>query len=895
MRKHYDVAVLGCWWGANYGSELNGYAVYKSLKAMGQSVLMVHKHIASENDWEFNGTHNARFIKKFYPEEDVSPVIPLSRLHELNQYCDTFLTGSDQVWNYGIFHGFGMAFMQNFVNEDKKKISFGTSFGRENDTTPPDKLPYAKSLLQRFNAISVRENSGVDICRDVYGVKAIKVVEPVFCLTTDEYKEIAEKSEYSIPDNPYIVTYMLDPTPEKRQAILNYCELTGMRAINILDGDPRFYRSNQEKMNLPDTFAGIGAEDFLKLYMNASFVISDSFHGTAFAIIFGKPFISIINHKRGAVRFPELLGTFGLTDRMVDDPNKIPVKKSFLQPFDRERVEVIMAQQRKQSLEWLEYVIKTPVDQLSPVTIADKAVTAKLDPKWCTGCAACVNCCPTQALSLKADAHGYYRSVIDASLCINCGKCTDVCPALALPVNTNRSQPSLYEFIAADPAVLKASSSGGVFSLLARQAFKKKGWVAGAAWRDDFSVEHILIQKEKDLSKLQKSKYLQSYTGNILKEVKEKLDANEFVLFSGCPCQVTGLKAYLGRDYDNLLTVDLLCGNAPSALFFQKYLQDEFPDGIHRYEFRTKDGGKPWDAVHVKIEKSLIGKEFRSGPKEDGYQRVYHNHTMCPPHCEQCKYQSIPRFGDITIGDFWWIDQKDPAIQTHQGVSAVLCNNNKGKAFFEQIPSESVSVRKQVPLTWLGGNGHALPGAHNWISPKRDAFYRAIQTMPFNQAVNYALKPNHGNYREIYKNSDVLMQYDRVSFRYDSAIWKESHVDGKLSLSVIVDRPGLGKHAGLAMTKQLESGKRYRLRTQFKVNTQSEHVNLHVKDSGSNLLQMIHSCYVKGKNSGQEWITVDVTFVPDCGLYDEFTVGASQISGVGNFIIFDYVYLTQEK
>ena len=120
MKKHYDIGVVGCWWGANYGSILNGYAVYNTLKSLGLSVLMIHKHNAKKNDWEIYNTHNEKFIQNFYPVEDVSPIIPFSRLHELNDVCDMFLTGSDQIWNYGINRIFDFAFMLNFVDDDKK-------------------------------------------------------------------------------------------------------------------------------------------------------------------------------------------------------------------------------------------------------------------------------------------------------------------------------------------------------------------------------------------------------------------------------------------------------------------------------------------------------------------------------------------------------------------------------------------------------------------------------------------------------------------------------------------------------------------------------------------------------------------------------------------------------
>lgn len=368
MKDHYDVGVVGCWWGANYGSVLNGYAVYKTLKSLGLSVLMIHKHNALENDWEIFNTHSEKFVKTFYPEDEVSPIIPFDKLKELNSKCDMFLTGSDQIWNYGINKTFDFVFMLNFADDSKKKISFGTSFGHSKDGTPADQLPKIRNLIRRYDAVSLREKSGVDICRDVYGINAQEVVEPVFCMTRQEYIEIAEKSELNI-ETPYIVTYILDPTPAKREAIQYYEKISGMKAINVLDGDPRVYDRNKDILNLPNTMGKIGAEDLMKLYSNASLVITDSFHGTAFAIIFNKPFLSVCNLRRGSVRFVELLNKFDLSDRLASDPDNIPKDIRFFDTIDYSKINKTIEAERKASISWLQYVISTPKKKLPDIKL----------------------------------------------------------------------------------------------------------------------------------------------------------------------------------------------------------------------------------------------------------------------------------------------------------------------------------------------------------------------------------------------------------------------------------------------------------------------------------------------------------------------------------------------
>lgn len=898
MKKHYDIALSGIWWGSNYGSCLNGYAVYNVLKSMGLSVLLINKHNATANDWEITDTHNARFMRKFYPADEVSPVIPFNRLHELNNICDAFLTGSDQIWNYNINSKFDMAFLLNFVEDSKRKISFATSFGHGYDKTPKDKLQQSIDLFHRYNAISVREQNGVDICKNVFGVKASVVLEPVFCLESDEYYKLAEQSElsgYAEKNEPYILTYILDPTPEKRRAIQYYSKISGMKAINILDGNPGNYNVHKQALDLPNTMGKIGAEDMMKLYKGCSFVISDSFHGTAFAIIFGKPFISITNFGRGAVRFGELLGKFGLTDRLVPNPREIPEDPKFFEPVDFTHANEVMASERARSIEWLKNAIETPLDKMPTILVPNAAVTTKLDKNMCTGCGACVSVCPVDALSLKPDDIGYYRSTIDYDRCINCGLCSKTCPALELPQNNNTKEPTCYEFIAADKNVLYRSSSGGIFPTLAHEVFRRNGAVAGVAWKDDFSAEHIIIDNEADLPKLQKSKYFQSYVGDIYRRIKEKLDNGVFVLFSGCPCQVTGLKAYLKKDYDNLLLVDILCGNAPSSMFFQKYIQDSFPNGLKEYQFRYKSESYKWDPITVKVTESNGDFEIRRGGTEDNYQRVYHNHTMCSKHCENCRYQAVPRFGDLSIGDFWGIGGKDNTISTDQGVSVILCNNEKGRRFLESIPAEEIAVMKQVPLKWLGKNGWAINDSHNFVSPNRDKFYNAIKTMPFSKAVDYALKPNHGNYQNIPTgNALPLLQFNTnfLHFRFESEAWEEHTIDGSTVLIVKSGQAKPGKFARMPLFGPLEKGKTYTLSIRFKVKTNSDYVNFHIKDSGSNYFQVIHY-YKVPKNSDEEWVELTKTFIPNSALYDEFMIGASQIIGSGSYIAFDYIYITK--
>lgn len=887
MKKHYDICVAGFWYGFNYGSLLNGYAEYKLLKNMGKEVLMLHKPIAPGApiiDREITEGHNVSFVNKYYDAEDISPRYTYYELKSLNEICDCFCAGSDQIWNYEL--SFHENLYMPFVEDDKKLISFSTSFGHKKDKTPIECRERIKSYLERYSAISVREKFDVEILKNNYGLVGQLVFEPVFCLDKKYYEELILNSKFN-EEEPYILTYILDPNEEKRNAIIYYAKQLGVKVINLLDGDTYVREKNRKILNLPNILENIEAEDFLKTFYNAKYVITDSFHGTAFSIIFNKPFLSIGNYGRGFERFIDLLSRLDLMDRLVD-PRAIPHDKKYLKPIDYTDVNEIIKRESRYTIEWLKNAVdmsKCELPELKKLDRIDKCVIQTCDIELCVGCGACFSSCHKNAISMEKNEFGYYKPTIDIEKCVNCGICTKVCPVVNEVVRSNSETPECYEVVAANKEILEKSSSGGAFSLLAHEVFEKGGCVFGAAWTDDFSVEHIMIDNENDMYKLRKSKYLQSYVGDTFRKVKEKLEEEKFVLFSGCPCQAAGLKQYLGsKEYDNLLIVDLLCGNAPSPDFFKKYIQDSYGNNILKYEFRDKTYG--WNPVTTKVTFKdgailLINKAYQSD-----YQRVYHNHTMCPYHCENCKYQNVPKIGDITIGDFWWINSNDKEVDSRQGISALLVNNEKAKDFFDNINESNFKVKKQVPFEWLKGNGFTVKGTHNFVSPKRSLFYDAIRTMPFSKAVNYALKPKYGTYRQ---NESVLCYNPKKTiFSFDENIWEEHMINGVIYLFTKSENSPCQKYARMFFNKLLVKGQKYELHIKFIINTEENCYNLHIKDSGSNYYQIIWSERVDSQNRGK-WVDRTIIFVPDANIFDEFMVGAAQLVGEGSYIAFSLI------
>lgn len=873
----YDVGIFGWWYNYNYGANLTYFALNRALRNMGRSVIMLWRSVpdASEPD-----TVQMKFARRYY--QNISERLPKEQLGKYNDVCEAFILGSDQIWNPALERFTGDEFFLSFADEDKIKLAYAQSFGN------PKLL--SKDFVRRYSPwvnaltkVSIREDYGVETFEKGFGLEADQVCDPVFLVERKQYDELIANADIELPDH-YVLDFFLNPNAEKvaiSQHIRKDIGISNYLNFTDLDHPERLIEAFQgEKVE-----ANSMIENLVKAYQNADFVVTDSFHGTCMAIIFNKPFISIANVIRGDGRFKSILSWAGLSDRLIY--NELDLGKKHLQPVDFTHTNEVIAAAREAGNEW----IREGLERSKRNTI-----DAVLKKKMCTGCAACLSACPKGAISLKPDAWGYYRSSIDYKKCIECGKCVRVCPAVNPIRNENFQEPECYEFVSSSDETLQRSTSGGIFPTLARTVLAAGGAVVGAAWKDDFTVQHIIIESEAELSKLQKSKYFQSFTGDIMIRTKKLLESGRQVLFTGTPCQVTGLRAFLGKDYDNLLAVDILCGNAPSAMFFRKYCEENYPQGLSSYEFRYKSEKVGWSASQIKAV-TLDGETvIHSGGRDDDYQRVYHKHVMCSPHCEICGYQAFPRVGDLSIGDFWGIGKYDPDLDTSKGVSMVLCNNSKGKKFFMDLPESTFRVRKQVPLEWMGGNGCSRNGGHNWKAPQRDAFYGAVISRPFKEAVNFALKPNHGEFRSAYTgtNSPLQFDYKMLHFRFEKEYWNETAENGMVTLHVNDGKWNeTGHYARLSMAAMLKPDRKYRISAKFKVRSASDTLNFHIIDSGSRQFQLVHSQRINDRNDGRRWIEFSKEFTPNTDYYDEVMFGSSQLSGSDNFLTIAYISISE--
>ena len=284
---------------------------------------------------------------------------------------------------------------------------------------------------------------------------------------------------------------------------------------------------------------------------------------------------------------------------------------------------------------------------------------------------------------MREDNEGFLYPIADAATCVDCRLCENVCPEQ----NPGESPavPKAYAAKAKDDIVRLSSSSGGIFTLVAEKVLDKGGVVFGCAFNDKLEAEHIFVEDKESLLKLRGSKYIQSRIGNSFSAAEAFLRDGREVLFSGTPCQIAGLKKYLRKEYENLLTVEVICHGAPSPTVWQKYVSEKFPEA-NKVSFRGKKYG--WKQYHFEVN----GDDYSECFTDNEYMRLFLDNVILRPSCHSCKFKSGKSGSDITIGDFWGIENVLPEFDDNKGSSVVLVNSDKGGKALDGLDIEMVEV-----------------------------------------------------------------------------------------------------------------------------------------------------------------------------------------------------------
>lgn len=302
----------------------------------------------------------------------------------------------------------------------------------------------------------------------------------------------------------------------------------------------------------------------------------------------------------------------------------------------------------------------------------------------CTGCGVCASICPFTCIEMICDKYGFLYPQVDSNRCINCGLCKQHCHTY-LKKNEGCPSPKLYSYTINDKTQLLKSSSGGAFYTMASKMIAEGGYVCAAVYDEHWVVRHIISNRLEDITRMQGSKYSQSYLGNCFDEIKTRLNEKKKVLFVGNPCQVLGLKCFLKKNYEDLYLVDFVCHSIPSPIIFAEYiklLEKEFGK-LQNFEFRNKKYGWKNYAVYVKGDKKEGYLHHKGNVYLDAYfDGVYHREC-----CNSCPVKTRTGYrSDVTIGDFWGYEKigKNKEYDLNSGISAVIINTKKGAQLFSQ-------------------------------------------------------------------------------------------------------------------------------------------------------------------------------------------------------------------
>ncbi len=357
-----------------------------------------------------------------------------------------------------------------------------------------------------------------------------------------------------------------------------------------------------------------------------------------------------------------------------------------------------------------------------------------VDGKNCTGCGACVNACAKNAVLMKVGDEGFVCPEIDFSRCVSCGRCAAVCP-IEKPLPPAKPA-KVYAAAVSDRGLIMRSASGGMFAAMARKTLSDGGVVFGAGLMYEGGrpvPKHIWIDSEKDLRLLQGSKYVQSDIGLSYREAKEFLDSGKKVLFSGTPCQIAGLKEFLGGDTPGLITADIICHGVPSGKMFSDYIaycEKRLGGRIVDYKFRDKSRGQGMTQAMTVEYGGGRRRVVRRAGELTAYMWEFLRGETYRESCYSCKYASKNRVSDITMGDYWGIyiehdkEMKNCSMSNKKGVSCLIVNTQKGAELFEEIKGETEYFPSDIEKA---ARHNAQLNAPSALRPGRDAAMKSYK------------------------------------------------------------------------------------------------------------------------------------------------------------------------
>lgn len=624
--------------------------------------------------------------------------------HTLNAEYDCFLAGSDQIWNYHFSSNrFADFFLQFAAPEKRSAVS--ASFGV--DDIPQEWQDAYIEGLRDFAHISVREDAGAEIIKKLLGRDVPVLIDPTMMLSAQEWLKVSCKPRVDTK-KPYVLKYYLGDSAKSRK-IDEWADKNGYAVYELL---------NQE---IPELYSA-GPGEFISLISNAALVCSDSFHCVVFSIIFKRPFV--VFSRVGETysmnsRLNTLLAKFGMESRW-----DYQLREEDYLVCDYSGLDQRMAREQETFSAYMTEILED-----AEAKKKERELNRLAEPDSCTGCGACAAVCPKDCIEMRPDQEGFLHPVTDLDACIDCGLCAKVCPVLH-PSELPQGGTKAFAAICQDEPVRMNSTSGGTFTALARWIFQRGGAVFGAAYQADFSVAHCMVTTEEELPRLRTAKYAQSVLGDTFRQAKALLDEGKYVLFSGTPCQIGGLLAYLRKPYEKLLLVDVICHGVPSPAVWQHYIryrreQDAPGSAVQAINLRSKETGWPNYSIRFAYEDGTV---YSAPNSEDPFLQGFVGDFYLRPSCYECPFKGVERPSDFTLADYWGIDQQLPEFSDGKGTSLVFSHSRKAQAIWEDIDAQ-IRYQEVDALESVSRNQSALrPSGKPWC---RDSFWERYRQEDF--------------------------------------------------------------------------------------------------------------------------------------------------------------------
>ena len=604
-----------------------------------------------------------------------APCNETTELQNLNAEFDVFVCGSDQIWAPNIFDPH---YFLDFVSDTEKMIAYAPSiglFGIE-DKYVAEKM---RNLIGRFRYLSIREKQGAEIIYKKMRKEAVITVDPTLLLTGEEWYRYGEIKRLN--QDPYVIVYLLGGK-ESHYEIAYAIAKQREQNIKII---PVFEKDLLKEGAIKES---IGPSEFLSWIYGAEYVITDSFHGTVFSVIFHKNFSVIERFDRSSQinqnsRIYNILEMTKLVERLI------PYNGSYhpIGNIDYSEVEIAINKYRIHSQNFL-------VSSLDKIEKADKEYARHIleDHTLCCGCGACAYMCPKRAITIRTDADGFRKASVDENNCINCGKCRNVCVFEGKKEGVSLKNATLYSYKDNNNEVLKRSSSGGAAYSVSKLLLGKGYNVCGCTFNvQTRKAKHIIVRKKEDLYKLQGSKYIQSRFDHVFEQI---VQLKSPMLIIGTPCQIAAIKRAFPKQ-ENIICVDLICHGVPSYNLFKRYreyLQKKYSFGNDYYNITFRNKKMGWR------ERFLLSTDGKKSvclsQHKDLFFRMFESMNCYMEACYNCRWRDNS-CADLRLGDYW-----GPKFEyDNSGVSMIVSFTKRGEEIVGELQKKNCGTILKQPMS----------------------------------------------------------------------------------------------------------------------------------------------------------------------------------------------------